>query len=645
MEAQSNTKMVDNPDSRSKTCSSNNVNGNSSNRLTNNSNSSNNTNSNGNNSDNSAGSGMISLGNNSFGFNFDSEEGVSNLSPPNSDHGGGTKSNTSANVAVSTVGATAVASSSLSNQPQTPPPPLPVSQRQKQANDDAAAQTVSKLNAIASQSFISTSSHSNDHNNTNKNNTSNNEELPNDQLKRKSSSGSSGYRSDDEGSGSGNSSEEKQQQCISSKVAMKKQRDMSQQSLTTKNIAQHNVKNEQQDISSSTSLQVAAGTTSVAAGSGSGISETPQQLLQSFSSNNHNDDNTNNIKHEENFNDDNDNNDNNDNENPKKKKKIDDQKREERNAREKERSYRIAAQINELRTLLSHGGVIVPKGTKNAVLTEAANYIKMLQEHQYKSEIHRQQLIQQMQMIGSGAIGPQAANAIRHVAAQNGVWSLGKFGGVPPRTAAAHDQQQAQAGLTGVGQQQQSQQGNQQSAFLKSIDDNDYRFIFNSCSIPMAIASMGGAFIDCNQIFIELSQYSKQELLALTIFNLTARSDLQHAFDLVSQMITPPIGNDEDERNMQQQHSPSCVLRGNMKNRTDLGLNITLIRDDDGIAKCFCVSLIKNPASPFDTSMPVHVTPAHVYVQQQQQQGQFQNDGMKQQVGGNNMTSPAFMSG
>ena len=98
---------------------------------------------------------------------------------------------------------------------------------------------------------------------------------------------------------------------------------------------------------------------------------------------------------------------------------------------------------------------------------------------------HRQQLIQQMQMIGSGAIGPQAANAIRHVAAQNGVWSLGKFGGVPPRTAAAHDQQQAQAGLTGVGQQQQSQQGNQQSAFLKSIDDNDYRFIFNSCSIPM----------------------------------------------------------------------------------------------------------------------------------------------------------------
>jgi hypothetical protein len=70
-----------------------------------------------------------------------------------------------------------------------------------------------------------------------------------------------------------------------------------------------------------------------------------------------------------------------------KKKKLDDIKREERNAREKERSYRITSQINELRNLLSSGGVIVPKGTKNAVLTEAANYIRVLQQQQYKSEM------------------------------------------------------------------------------------------------------------------------------------------------------------------------------------------------------------------------------------------------------------------
>jgi hypothetical protein len=147
---------------------------------------------------------------------------------------------------------------------------------------------------------------------------------------------------------------------------------------------------------------------------------------------------------------------------------------------------------------------------------------------------------------------------------------------------------------------------------------------------------MGGAFIDCNHLFTEMSQYSKQEVCSLTIFNLTARLDLQHAFDLVSQMISPP-SNTEGNKNAPQQ-SPSCVLRGNMKNRSDLGLNITLIRDDDGIAKCFCVALIQNPVSPFDTSTPIHATPVLLQAQQQQVQGEENKQG-------GNLSSPAFMTG
>jgi hypothetical protein len=72
----------------------------------------------------------------------------------------------------------------------------------------------------------------------------------------------------------------------------------------------------------------------------------------------------------------------------KKKKKLAENKRVKRNAREKERSFRISKQINELRGLLSSGGVIVPKGTKSSVLTEAAHYIRMLQQHQYRSEMY-----------------------------------------------------------------------------------------------------------------------------------------------------------------------------------------------------------------------------------------------------------------
>lgn len=113
---------------------------------------------------------------------------------------------------------------------------------------------------------------------------------------------------------------------------------------------------------------------------------------------------------------------------------------------------------------------------------------------------------------------------------------------------------------------------------------------------------MGGAFIDCNSLFCQLSNYSKQEVCSMTIFNLTSRQDLQHAFDLISQMISPPT-----EGAANQKPAP-CVLRGSMKNRDDLGLSVGLIRGDDGIAKCFCVTLIKNPTSPFDTSGPTPAT-------------------------------------
>jgi PAS domain-containing protein len=204
-----------------------------------------------------------------------------------------------------------------------------------------------------------------------------------------------------------------------------------------------------------------------------------------------------------------------------------------------------------------------------------------------------------MQLIGGGAHGPQAATAIRHVAAQNGVWSLGNFGGVPSKSSMSFYQPATTDSNADDGDSSSQADPTSQA----SVDTPEYRFVFNSCGIGMALASMGGAFIDCNQLFSQLSSYSKQELCALTIFNLTARQDLQHAFDLISQMISPPV-------DVRGQDTPpkAIVLRGAMGDRTDIGLNVSLIKGEDGIAKCFCVTLIKNPESPFDSAKPVPVS-------------------------------------
>jgi hypothetical protein len=204
-----------------------------------------------------------------------------------------------------------------------------------------------------------------------------------------------------------------------------------------------------------------------------------------------------------------------------------------------------------------------------------------------------------MQTIGSGAHGEQAAAAVRHFAAQNGVWTLGNFGGVPPKSAMTFAEPPATVSQDATDQPQRSSAVSQPG----KVDSSEYRFIFNSCGAGMAISSMGGAFIDCNQLFCQLSNYSKQEVCSLTLFNLTARQDLQQAFDQISRMISPPMDADQSE----QQVKP-IILRGCMKNRDDLGMSVSLVKGEDGIAKCFCVTLVKNPTSPFDISKPVPVS-------------------------------------
>jgi len=80
-----------------------------------------------------------------------------------------------------------------------------------------------------------------------------------------------------------------------------------------------------------------------------------------------------------------------------------------------------------------------------------------------------------------------------------------------------------------------------------------------------------------------------------------------------------------------------------MKHRNDLGLNISLIKGEDGIAKCFCVTLIRNPSSPFDTSKPIPATvdlllPPGGQVPQN-------NSATQGQSKDSSMSAPAFMAG
>lgn len=261
-----------------------------------------------------------------------------------------------------------------------------------------------------------------------------------------------------------------------------------------------------------------------------------------------------------------------------------------------------------------HSNIPNTQGTKSTILTEAAAYIRLLQQQQYRSEMDKAQLVQEVQRIGNGAIGDGAAQAIRHAAAQNGVSSV-----LP-------DGQATSGGMS------------------DTMSDHEYRCVFNSCSVGMAIATMGGSFIDCNTAFTELSSYTKEELKAMTIFNVTSREDLQGAFDMMSNLITPTSGGlDADGRTVEEPQQP-VILKSAIRHRSDLGLSVSLIRGDDGVARYFNVTLVKLPPSPTGLG-GVKPVPATAEMATQQQTGmpiqQAQQD--KQNYSG--MNAPQYTAG
>lgn len=192
----------------------------------------------------------------------------------------------------------------------------------------------------------------------------------------------------------------------------------------------------------------------------------------------------------------------------------------------------------------------------------------------------RAQLINEVQRISNGVIGPRAAVAIRHVANQNGAASIANMGDMPPPPSSS------------IKEPQQTTSFNP-DFMSDNLTERGYRCVFNSCAVGMAIATMGGSFIDCNLAFTKLSNYSQQELKATTIFNLTSREDLQGAFDMMSQLITPSNFENNDSGKIQ----PPVILRSSIKHRDDLGLSVSLIRGDDGVAKYFNVTLVKLPSN------------------------------------------------
>jgi PAS domain-containing protein len=160
----------------------------------------------------------------------------------------------------------------------------------------------------------------------------------------------------------------------------------------------------------------------------------------------------------------------------------------ERNRREQERSHKITERITELRSVLSEAGVNF-KPDRYSTLVSVANYVKALQVRSACLDEEHKKLLDSVEKTEDG-VGADVKQQ--------------------QTTRDLDDTMTASAVAAAT-----------TTTFVNSSDDEllkfvhgiDYRKIFINSAIALAIASVDGRFVDCNDEFLHLTDYTREELL------------------------------------------------------------------------------------------------------------------------------------
>jgi PAS domain-containing protein len=157
-------------------------------------------------------------------------------------------------------------------------------------------------------------------------------------------------------------------------------------------------------------------------------------------------------------------------------------RREDRNAREQQRSQKITEQIEHLRDVLVSANVQF-KPDKYSTLVTAAEYIQELQHRSAMLDVEHKKLVDTISRTNE-MVNEQYIPA-------------STTGANPPGTASLE-------GISSGGLAESD------ALYLSSID---YKSIFEKCGVPLAVLSIDGRFLECNEMFERLTGFTRDELL------------------------------------------------------------------------------------------------------------------------------------
>lgn len=119
----------------------------------------------------------------------------------------------------------------------------------------------------------------------------------------------------------------------------------------------------------------------------------------------------------------------------------------------------------------------------------------------------------------------------------------------------------------------------------EKVDKVDYRLVFLQSSVPMAVASLDGKILACNERFVEgIEAESRAQLLSRTIFDLARPESLKHIFSCMSTLLCS-----EDDA--------PCGDVTNALKACESTMTLTYIKDASAKNRVFTISLFEQPLS------------------------------------------------
>lgn len=248
---------------------------------------------------------------------------------------------------------------------------------------------------------------------------------------------------------------------------------------------------------------------------------------------------------------------------------TEERKKRLRNEREQRRAHLITDQIDSLKGVLENSNFPLRSTSKFDILAACDEYIQHLRQ--------RKNCLDQEHKIGGSSSGGGGSgnNSVR-----SGGSGGGGGGGGPSSSSVSSASEDGESMSSGGGGRGMSAAGAAHREIVL-----DFSEIFRSSHVPMAVVSIDGRILQCNDEFSRVTGYTNNKLTGVTLFSLAAPECLEELFKSIARLLSTAALDENNPAYFATAAARAAPL--SQRGYQHANILLSLVRDEERRARAF----------------------------------------------------------